>query len=430
MGTPGYASPEQVLMDQERIGPASDVFSFAATVYSVLTGQELFSGSSVMDVVQAAQARERRSITESPFVADEIASRSSVCAAVDAAIAHATAPDARDRPHSAKIFANTVLAALRADSVHRAPVSLKRGFHSPPRSTARYRWTVRQAPREDLAIRSVAWDGSGSCLAVTTNGLAFWNGTDWTRAQIDAKIESAVRCVHRVSPGVWLLGGEDGLLAYYAASESPQLLRRPRGPCALQLVSGSPEDIAVGFSVRPNDKPALLAATGRRWLKEMPLTDVSFVLGLARYDDERWLVAGRARDGGFAGIYSPLRWEVESLTTRDARVFTSCATAPEVGLGLVVGSGGRVLRVTDRGHSESVVPGAPDLSAVVLEVNQRAWVASLGKIWMQLPHSDHWTCLWQEKSWHVPIVSLFADGVRVIGVAADGAVIEGDEIHG
>ena len=77
---------------------------------------------------------------------------------------------------------------------------------------------------------------------------------------------------------------------------------------------------------------------------------------------------------------------------------------------------------------ESTVPGEPDLSSVVVEPNQRAWTTSLGRIWVQTPQAPtHWSRAWEDTSWRVPIISLFSDGRRVIGVAADGAVIEGCE---
>lgn len=430
MGTPGYASPEQVLMDEPKIGPASDVFSFAATVFNVMTGQELFGGHTVIDFVQLAQRRERRSIRESPHLCDELRQQPSACAAIDSAISHATAPDARDRPQSARIFASSIIAALRPDSRVAPIVGMRRhASPSPAPANVRYSWIVRQAA-SDLAIRSVAWDGSGACLAATTNGLVFWTGTEWMHAPLESGQESSVRFVHRVSPGRWLIGGQGGFFAHYGSGEAPQQLRRPREAMDFVAASGLPEDLCAVFGSRPGQPPLLLAMSGRRWLRELPLTDVSFLLGLSRLDEERWLVAGRRQSGrGFVALYAPLRWEIEALSAPPVRVYTACATTPEVSAGIVVGAEGRVLRLTDRGIIESAVGGGFDLSAVTLEVNQRAWTSSLGRIWMQTPNTpDRWTVAWEDQRWQVPIVSLFADGRRIIGVAADGAVVEGCEL--
>jgi eukaryotic-like serine/threonine-protein kinase len=431
MGTPGYASPEQVAMEEAKIGPASDVFSLAATMYSVLTGQELFSGKTVIEVLEKSYQRRRRSIRESPHLCRELQNRPRACAMLDDAIAHGTAPDSRDRPQSAATFASAVTAALRVESVRvAAPISLRRSVPRLPQGSARgWSFRVRQAARSDLAIRNVAWDGSGTCLAVATSGLVFWNGTDWHRVALDPQHEQCLRFVQRVGPGLWLIGGARGFLAYYAANDGVQTLRRPPEEVVLELASGTPDDLAAAFASRPGGPPVLYGVTHRRWLKPLPLGDVSFVLGLERLDEERWLVAGRRGNGsGYVAIYAPLRWEVQALPVPPVRVFTSCAAAPEIGVGIAVGASGVIIRVDPRGVAPTTVPGSPDLSSAVLELNQRAWVAGRGRLWMQDPRAPgRWTELWHDPSWQVPIISLFADGRRVIGVAADGGIVEGSE---
>src|SRR5262249_55826681 len=44
MGTPAYMSPEQATGQWDRVGPASDIYSLGATLYTLLTGQAPFSG--------------------------------------------------------------------------------------------------------------------------------------------------------------------------------------------------------------------------------------------------------------------------------------------------------------------------------------------------------------------------------------------------
>src|SRR5262249_28066220 len=39
MGTPAFMSPEQAAGQWERVGPASDIYSLGATLYTLLTGQ-------------------------------------------------------------------------------------------------------------------------------------------------------------------------------------------------------------------------------------------------------------------------------------------------------------------------------------------------------------------------------------------------------
>jgi hypothetical protein len=275
----------------------------------------------------------------------------------------------------------------------------------------------------------VAWDASGSCLAATTNGIAFWNGTDWKDVALEREIALAVRSVHHVSPGVWLIGGDHGLLAYYAVLEGLQRLRRPRVAATFEAVSGHPDDLAVAAATGDAQTPFLFGMSGKRWLRELPVPEAASLLGVARFDEERWIVAGRRRGGGaFAGLYAPLRWEVQPLPAPPVRTFTACSAVAEIGVGVVVGAEGRTLRVNAGSLEESIVPGEPDLSSVVVEANQRAWTTSLGRMWVQTPQDPaRWTRAWEDQTWHVPIISLFADGRRILGVAADGAVIEGCE---
>lgn len=429
MGTPGYASPEQILMDEKSIGPASDVFSLAATTFSVLTGEELFLGDHVMKILEHVRSRARRSIRDTRGLSESLRARPNACAAIDAAIALGTAPEARDRPQSAGLFGAMITSALRADSIRAEPPISRRRSEAPAlRSSSSWTWKVRQAPGGDRALRSVAWDAAGNCLAATTSGLAFWNGTDWAEVHLDRPIALSVRSVSHVGPGRWLVGGERGLLAYYGSAEGLHRLRKPRVPATFDVVSGQPDDLAVALG-SDKDTPLLFGISGKRWLRELPVTDVGLLLGLSRFDEERWLVAGRARAGiAFAGLYSPLRWEIAPIGTLGVRTFTACAGVAEVGVGMVVGAQGSALRVSTQAVEASMVPGQPDLSAVVMEPNQRAWTTSLGRIWMQTPQDPtRWSCAWEDGNWRVPIISLFADGRRVIGVAADGAVIEGSE---
>lgn len=50
IGTPGYISPEQFLGDQERLGPASDVYSLGVMLYMLLTGRPAFSDLKLGDL--------------------------------------------------------------------------------------------------------------------------------------------------------------------------------------------------------------------------------------------------------------------------------------------------------------------------------------------------------------------------------------------
>ena len=58
IGTPAYMSPEQAAGRIDLLGPASDVYSLGATLYSLLTGQPPQTGKDVGEVLQNVQRGE------------------------------------------------------------------------------------------------------------------------------------------------------------------------------------------------------------------------------------------------------------------------------------------------------------------------------------------------------------------------------------
>ena len=52
IGTPSYMSPEQAVGQSNQLGPATDIFSLGATLYTVLTSKPPYSGSDASDIIQ------------------------------------------------------------------------------------------------------------------------------------------------------------------------------------------------------------------------------------------------------------------------------------------------------------------------------------------------------------------------------------------
>jgi hypothetical protein len=235
--------------------------------------------------------------------------------------------------------------------------------------------------------------------------------------------------VHHEGAGEWLIGGQNGLLAFYRdAVLTP--LRGPAQKAHLATVSGDFKDLAVmGGSLANGSSPALFACVGQHWLKPLELPDVTSLPALARVDDERWLVAGRERSGrAMLAYYLPLEWRIERLGADDVRAYLAGASAAQADMGAVVGAGGRVIRAEGNNVTRSTLPDGADLSACALEDSGVLWAASLGKLWMQPTPVSNWECVWKDSRWNVPIISLYADGRRILGVAADGGMIEGISI--
>ena len=83
--------------------------------------------------------------------------------------------------------------------------------------------------------------------------------------------------------------------------------------------------------------------------------------------------------------------------------------------------------------TNEIVSGGHDLSASGIDAVGRGWAASAGKIWLRRTVTTsaramttaRWDCVWDEPRMTMPIVSLFADLGVVIGMTAEGGVIEG-----
>ncbi len=428
-GTAGYAAPEQIAPGKVPMGPASDVFSLAAVVFRLLTGEEYFEAPTTVDGVLMARQKERRSITQCRGLCPELAERPHACAAIDASLAHATAFDPRHRPQTVWEFAASVLRALRPDPKRRSPPRRRLESITEHSGVSRFQWGwhVRRNPGADRVIRSVAWEGDGRCLAATSKGLAFWNGTSWVQAPLGALPPGGIRFVERVGAGQWLVGGDKGTIAHYSQRGVSGLLEADDPRVTFQQASGEIGDLAVLVGARPIEPPLLFSLAAHRWLKPAALSKAKTISALVRLSDDSWLMSGRSRRGeGFAAIYSPLMFEVQRLRGGDVSEYNDCAAQPDLGLGVVVGARGRVLLVEGGEARESIVPGEPDLTAVAMDIAGRVWTSSVGHLWLHNPESpEAWTCVWRSADWRAPFVSVFADVGLVIGMTADGGVIEG-----
>src|SRR5262249_3237740 len=147
-----------------------------------------------------------------------------------------------------------------------------------------------------------------------------------------------------------------------------------------------------------------------RWIKPAALPRAASITSLAQLDDERWVVTGTTSAAeGFAVLYTPLMWEVTRLRTPATRAYLGSAARPDLGLGVLAGAGGRAVRFQGGSMSNMTLEGEPDLSAVALDPEGRAWVASMGRIWMAEPdHPETWQGVWNDQGASAPFVSLFA----------------------
>ena len=359
VGTPGYIAPEQVGDDDSKTEFRADIFSLGALLFFALTGEDLFQAPNFMGMIMIKN-RERRSIRTVATLAPEIRADEEVCAAIDRAIALATSNDPDLRPHTPKAFAASFKPWLTS-----CPPTRRTALPLPPQAALPgWAFSVRHPAEEHWILLQIGWDSDGHCLATTTDGLAYFDGTRWS--EVSHQTLGGIRPVRFVTSagtGRWLVGGDGAVIAEYSRAGVTRLLRGDDPSLTLGGASGDLGDLACALATRPGSPPLLCGISGGRWLKPLPVPNAASLTTLARLDETRWLVGGRGTDGrGFAGIYAPLRWELEALPRAETRAWLCATSRPERDVSMLVGSHGAVLR-RERGDAQvSYLPTPVDLS--------------------------------------------------------------------
>jgi len=431
VGTIGYAAPEQCMPNMGSSGKTIDIFSFACVVYLVLTGNEYFPADTPVQSVLLMRDKKRRSILDGRALSQELRKRVEACRAIDSILARATSVAPEQRPQDAQELANALLPWLTES--REPPRPSRRLVNSllnlaAPGDISSWTWTVRHPPGGDRVMLSAAWDVDGHCFAFTSKGPEFWNGQDWVSAREVARdLPPRMLFARRFEAGGWLVGGEGGTLAVYSTEGVREIVRAPDPQVTFSHASGRFDDLLAAVGQKPGEPPKLWAMAARRWLKPLPLEGVAYVASLLRLDSERWVICGRLQQGtGFCSIYTPTQWETTVLLAPRTRAFVSGASEPERGLAVVVGSDGVALRIEGSEAVSSVAEGGPALTAAAMDVLDREWVCSMGRLWVRDAARElAWRSVWQDESWQAPFVSMIADAGMVVAMTADGGILEG-----
>lgn len=425
LGTPGYVAPEQAFPDHGLTGPWTDVFSFAALVFHVLTGERYFHAKNLVHAMMLARASERRRLSECPGLSRELADQRSTCEELDRLLATATASEPKDRPATAQLLAQSLVAVLRRAGTAPRLQSLPPSTLSPRASSEIREWTVVHGGEPGRAVKRAGWDGDGHCLALTSYGLEYWNGTLWSACGGAIGFGAqALSVVAPISAGVWVLAGGEGRAFIYRAGDVAEPLREWNPDYTFTAAAGNPEDVAVFVAHRQAGPPVLLGMTGRRWMRPMPLAFAGAVSDITRISDTDFLVCGTREDGrGFACSYDPLLWEHGPVVEAAAGLIACSATARDHAIAL--GLAGAALRVVD-GH---LVPAGPtpsvDFWAAGIDSAGVGWGGSVGSLWRQPAPGQPWQKSFDAASWNAPFTSIFAEVGRVVAMTRGGAVVEG-----
>jgi hypothetical protein len=429
VGTPGYFAPEQATPRLGSVDARSDVFSCAATFFFLLTGEHYFDGDSPGAAIAAAKATDRRRLVDCAHLAPELRAQPSACAAIDSAIARATAYDPSQRPRTAAELAASLTPWLqrspseRRREGRRAWVTVMEAA-GPTLPALGRQWNVRHPPGDDRVIISAAWNAAGHCLAATTRGLSYWDGSTWADAPAAGLPQTpGLRFVRRLGASSWLVGSEGGTLAEFSREGTRTLLKARDEGIDLVDADGDLDDLAVAVARGPQGV-SLHGLVGGHWLKPLPIPGEVAFASVAQIDRHRWLLAGRDSAGGaFAAVHRPLDWDLSPLSVPATRALLAVGSHPDRSQAIAVGTSGTVLVVEPERVEASVVAGEPDLTAAAVDIIGRAWVAGAGRLWLR-DSLRGWIVAWDDPAWRLPIVSVMAELGFVVVMTVDGAVVE------
>jgi eukaryotic-like serine/threonine-protein kinase len=432
LGTPGYCAPEQSFPDKVEVGPYTDVFGMACTVYFLLTGEPYFSAPSIPEMLVAVQSPERRSILDARGVATDIRERRALCLELDRELARATRADPRERHQTTAELAAGLLPLLSSapppsvssssSTIARRDARSSAPHASPP---SEWRWTVRRGPGDVPALTSIGWDSNGHFLAASRDGLLYWDGAEIREVHFDWPW--VPRVVRRSGAGRWLLAGDHGVLADFAGGKVERRVSAGNG-VHFVAAAGRYDDIVVAAAKRSTGPVELWTWISGRFMEPLPMPQLAEISGCTALTDTAWLFTAQEVSGaGCLLEFRPLGHRARVLASTPSHAMSACASDAVAGTTLAGGERGYVSSVTANGAQELLLPEDANVSAVAVDALGRQWAATPGALWTR---DDTWKKAWSEPSWSAPIVGILADVGRVVAVAADGAIVQAEHILG
>lgn len=427
VGTPGYASPEQ--MENRNVGPWSDVFSLAALTYFVITGEPMFSGSRVMQMASGFAGK--FTPLEEQTKIDPALRSPEILAELTAVIADGTNPDFRQRIATADELWRRLEPIFKGVMSHvTTTMDAMTTLHMVARPQLEWQFEVASRPPAPLGLAAVSFDPDGHALAAGATGLHYWEGTRWLPVVAPPGLDpTAIRQLKRLGPRRWFACGEGGLVTVFSPErcEWRQIVGDGRVRLtALDLVSertfalgGQPISGARGGVV--------LACLDGKWCAPVFVQGAAEITSIAPLGLAHWCVAGAGVDGrGILAGYRALSGQVDSFPVASARL---CAVAadPEETV-YAVGQGGHAFRM--RRSQPPVLERVltqRDLQALAVDPQGDVWAVGAGRVVRRPGRApdETWTPVWIEADWRTDFVAIGAMLGVVIAVDRDGAVLCG-----
>jgi serine/threonine-protein kinase len=454
----GYAPPEQFEQGNKRVGPRTDVFSFAAILFEMITGARAFphgEGENPLVIVTRLLNGPRPSLMRVPNLAPELTSRPDVVERLDQVLMRAMAAEPGDRHTGVSELWGEIEPLLRSLSERRsyAPTSgvitndgpnlletlettaqQNRTAEADPRlaNPAAWSWRVRVPSVRPGAARAAAFDPSGEVgLALGTAGLMRWSGGAWTRLTEPAEIDlRLVRGVTWLRAGEALVYGQRGLVAHYLPGQGAQLWDMPDKEVTFLGAHADPQGTVSLVGERPARRdprtsgPAATIGTIAQFArgKVTLLSEASACVRLRGVTRLRSGVVVACGDWG-----SIVRLELgvpEHVGAVCGGHLHAIAPMPDGGA-VTVGAGGHALSLNLRLQAQlEAVQTTRDLHALAVDASGAAWAGS-AQARLLRRNAGSWVRMSGELGLPSSVVSLWVSPRVVRAVCDDGAIVEG-----
>jgi serine/threonine-protein kinase len=462
----GYAPPEQFEQGNRRVSARTDVFSFAAMLYEMLTGVRAFpygEGENPLIIVTRLLNGPRPSLVHTRGVLPrELAQQRDMVERLDAIIVRATAAEPNERHATIDELWGEVEPVLRGAAERRsfgppagdaAAASRQAGLLETLETThqqaapevdaklanpAAWTWRVRVPPVRAGAAKSAAFDSSGeAAVAIGSAGLLRWAGAGWT--QVALPPEPDVRLLRGVT---WLRAGE--ILLYGARSTAMRLVpgagieawEMPDHEVTFLGAHADPQ----GTVTLVGERPGRRAMRGGGQTTTMgtiaqfargKLTLVSDASACARLRGATRLRSGVVVACGDWGAIVRLELGVADHVGSVCGGHLHAIAAMPDGGALTVGAGGHALSLTPRLQAQlEAVQTTRDLLALAVDGSGNAacaWAGSAqARLLRRTPTTGaSWVRMSGELGLQSSVVALWVTPRAVRAICDDGAVVEG-----
>jgi serine/threonine protein kinase len=453
----GYAPPEQFEQGNRRVGVRTDVFSFAAIIFEMLTGARAFpygDGENPLIIVTRLLNGPRPNLAKTRgTLGPELLNRHEVIEQLQAILVRAMSAEPNDRQASVGELWGEVEPLLRLVSERRsaAPPSLQGRASTPMSETlettaqqnkspetdpqlanpAAWTWRVRAPSLRGGAARVAAFDPTGEgAIALGTQGLMRLSGTSWTRLTEPKELDiGLVRGLAWLRAGELVLFGQRGTVARFVPGSGIETWDMPDREVTFLGAHPDPQGTVTLVGERParRDPRASGAATMGTiaQFSRGKLTLLSDAAACTRLRAVTRLRSGIVVACGDWGNIVRLELGVAEHVGSVCGGHLNAIAALSDGGAVTVGAGGHALSLNPRLQAQlEAVQTTRDLFALGVDNSHVAWAGSAQARLLRRT-AGSWVRMSGELGLPSSVVALWVMPRVVRAICDDGAVVEG-----